>query len=141
MKYIFGCHNWEEPDHPERGFYISKMTSLDISGLSLTSALKNTDKFVQGLENLNTLILPENLDTSKVESADSMFNGNGLPIIDISRFNFDSLNIATEMFCYCKATTIYVNENYGFGNVTDPSIVMFLGANNLKGQQSSNVET
>ena len=107
-------------------FYGSNMEVVDISGWD-TSNVTTMENMFCFCDKLKNIIGIENLDVSKLKSANSMFYCcKNLVELDLTNWNPISLENAHEMFSSCSNLKIIKNiENWQLPNINDVSYMFY----------------
>ena len=107
-------------------FYGSNMEVVDISGWD-TSNVTTMENMFCFCDKLKNIIGIENLDVSKLQSANAMFYGcQNLVELDLTNWNPISLQNAWSMFYRCSNLKIIKNiENWQLPNIKDVSYMFY----------------
>ncbi len=117
-----------------------KLKEIDLSYLDLSN-ITDMNHMFYGDTNLEKIIWPENLNTSKVTDMSYLFRDcNSLKGVDVSKFDTSKVTSMKSMFYKCNSLTHLDVSNFDTSNVEEMNF-MFLGCTSLNELDVSNFDT
>ena len=108
---------------------VEKLISIDFSHFLESSHVNSMESMFSGCYNLTYIIFGDNFDTSNVNSMESMFSGCGLKSLDLSTFNTSNVTNMGNMFNSCWDLTSLDLSGWDISNV-EYGACAFYGINN-----------
>ena len=136
-KFLLNIDNYEKPGWLK---YDNQITKVVFDESFATARPVCTYSWFEHFNQLSTIEGIVNLNTSKVTDMECMFNGCGIPSLDLSHFNTQNVTSMIMMFYGCNNLTTLDLSSFDTSNVTT-MLMMFNNCRNLEELNLSNFDT
>ena len=136
-KFLLNIDNYEKPGWLK---YDNQITKVVFDESFATARPVCTYSWFEHLNQLSTIEGIVNLNTSKVTDMVCMFNGCGIPSLDLSHFNTQNVTSMIMMFFRCENLTTLDLSSFDTSNVTN-MMNMFNNCRNLEELNLSSFDT
>ena len=136
-KFLLNIDNYEKPGWLK---YDNQITKVVFDESFATARPVCTYSWFEHFNQLSTIEGIVNLNTSKVTDMECMFNGCGIPSLDLSHFNTQNVTSMIMMFFRCENLTTLDLSSFDTSNVTN-MMNMFNNCRNLEELNLSNFDT